>query len=57
MSNLKKSLRRDREIDRRKNGHQVDGRSLFIIKEIQRKRSEEIKRNRIQKQERFLETE
>ena len=53
--NINKCARRDREIDKRKNGHRVDGKGVFLIKEIQKKKYNEIKRNRIRKQERFSE--
>jgi hypothetical protein len=55
--NITKASRRDVEISKRKNGHQVDGKGVFLIKEIQKKKYNEIKRNRIRKQERFTEGE
>ena len=51
--NIHKVNRRDRKLNRRKNGHQVDGRSVFLIQEIQRKRSLEIRKGRCLK-EKFL---
>ena len=53
--NIEKATKRDRLIEKRRNGHQEDGRSVFLIKEIQKKRQMEIKRNRIRKQEKFME--
>lgn len=48
---LDKALKRDAEIQRRKYGPREDGRSVFDIEKIQKKRAEEIKRKRFQKQE------
>ena len=48
---LSKCIRRDYEREKRRKGHREDGRSTFVIREIQRKRVEEIKRNRLIKQQ------
>jgi hypothetical protein len=57
VSKLSKSLKREKQIEKRKNGHQSDGHSIRLIMEIRKKKQEEIKRNRVKKQERFLEGE
>jgi hypothetical protein len=48
--NILKSIHRDREISRRKNGHVVDNRNIFLLEEQQIKKAEKAKR----KQERQL---
>jgi len=47
---IEKCNKRDRQISRRKHGHVIDNRSIFILEEIQRKKAEKAKR----KQERRL---
>lgn len=48
---IQKALRRDVEIERRKNGHHSDGNSVKLIQEIERKRAEKIKQERQKKEE------
>jgi hypothetical protein len=43
---IKKALKRDNKISKRRNGHQEDGRSVFAIKEEQRKRAQRIRTER-----------
>jgi hypothetical protein len=42
--NLFKASKRDRELSRKKHGHVVDNRNIFVLEEIQRKKAEKIKR-------------
>lgn len=44
--NLKKALRRDNEIEKRKNGHKVDNKNIFLLEEIKKKKAEQIKKER-----------
>lgn len=46
MPRIDKALRRDSKINKRKYGHQVDGRSIFILQEIAQKKAEKIKAQR-----------
>lgn len=48
--NINKATHRDRELQRRKHGHQIDGKSIFEIERIQRERAKEIRRKRMEKQ-------
>ena len=48
--NIYKSMRRDTKINKRKNGHQVDNRNIFIIEGEKRKRAEAIQRKREEKE-------
>jgi hypothetical protein len=50
MPSIYKALRRDRKINRRRTGHQVDGRSVFLLEEEKKKRAEAIKRRREEKE-------
>lgn len=43
---LSKASKRDKKLQKRVNGHREDGRSVFIIKEEQKKRAIAIKRLR-----------
>ena len=43
---LSKALRRERRWKKRKDGMKVDGRSVFIIQEEQKKRADRIKKNK-----------
>jgi hypothetical protein len=55
---LEKALQRDRKINKRRSGMKVDNRSIFTIQEIQKKKADEIKREREEKERRqFLELE
>jgi hypothetical protein len=54
---LSKCGKRDRMIEKRRNGHKTDGRSVFTLQEIQKKKRDEIKRSRLKKQQRFSEGE
>jgi hypothetical protein len=56
MSNLKKSLNRERKIQRRRTGMVIDNRSIFTVQEIQKKKSIQIKKEREEK-EKMLEGE
>lgn len=49
MASINKSIRRERKIQKRSNNQVVDSRSVFTIRDEQRKRSEEIKRRREEK--------
>ena len=49
--NINKAIKRDRKIGRRKNGHREDGRSVFLIKKIQKERALRIKKEHIRKEE------
>lgn len=42
---LEKAIKRDRDVNKRRSGHKVDGRSVFKIQEIQKERAIKIKRN------------
>jgi hypothetical protein len=48
--NIFKAIHRDSEISKRKNGHVVDNRNIFVLEEQQRKKADKAKR----KQERQL---
>lgn len=48
---LSKAIRRDAEIQRRRTGHVVDNKGIFLQQEEQRKRAEKIKQERKQKEE------
>lgn len=41
---LTKASKRDRKIQKRRTGHQEDGRSVFLIRDIERRRALEKKR-------------
>jgi hypothetical protein len=47
--NINKALRRENKISRRKNGHQVDNRNIFILEEEKVKRKREIEQKRLEK--------
>jgi hypothetical protein len=49
--NLNKASKRDRDIERRRNGHREDGRSVRLIKEEQIKRALRIKKEQQRKRE------
>lgn len=42
--NITKCGNRDRKISKRKNGHVVDNRNIFVLEEIKRKKAEKAKR-------------
>lgn len=44
--NIFKAFRRDKKIQKRKNGMRVTNRSIFTIEEVKKKKSEEIRKNR-----------
>lgn len=48
---LSKASKRDKKIQKRTGGHQEDGRSVKLIREIQRKRALKIRREQLRKQE------
>lgn len=48
---IKKANRRDSKITRRRTRMPVSGKSVFLIKEIQKKKAEEIKRLRKEKEQ------
>jgi hypothetical protein len=48
---LSKCIDRDRRLQKRKKGHQEDGRSVFTIKEIQKKRALRIRQEQLRKEE------
>lgn len=50
MPNIDKAFRRDSKINRRKNGHQVDNRNIFILEEEKKKRKEEWDKRRKEKE-------
>ncbi|HBY20736.1 MAG TPA: hypothetical protein DEG71_06975 [Clostridiales bacterium] len=41
---IEKANKRDRQIQKRKSGHVIDNRNIFILEEIQRKKAEKAKR-------------
>lgn len=47
---IDKATRRDSKIDRRKNGMRIDNRSIFTIQEVEKKRSQQIKKEREEKE-------
>jgi hypothetical protein len=49
--NVYKSTRRDSKINRRKNGHQVDNTSIFVIEEQKKKRAKQIQQERLEKEQ------
>lgn len=48
--NLRKALERERKHTKRKNGMVVDSKSVFVIQHIQKKRAEELKKEREKKE-------
>lgn len=44
--NILKAFRRDKKIQKRKNGMRVTNRSIFTLEEVKRKKYEEIRKNR-----------
>ena len=50
---LEKCIRRDREIQKRRGGHQVDNKGIFTIVEEQKKRAKKIKKERKDKESRI----
>jgi hypothetical protein len=42
---IDKAEKRDKKRNKRKNGQRTDGRSVFVIVEIQRKRAEKVGKN------------
>lgn len=52
--NIEKARKRDNKINKRKNRMPVEGKSVFLIKEIQKRKADEIRRKREEK-ERLLE--
>ena len=55
--NLTKAIQRDREINKRKNGHRVDNRSIFLLEEQKKKKAEQIRKEREAKEKLILELE
>lgn len=51
MAKLERSLRREKQIQRRKNGHQVDNKGIFLLEEQKVKRKQEIQRLRKEKED------
>lgn len=49
--NLHKASKRDNKLQKRRNGHREDGRSVFTIKEIQKNRALKIRKEQQRKQE------
>ncbi len=47
----RKAQRRDVKIKRRKTGMRIDGRSIFVIQEVERKKADEIRKAREEKEE------
>jgi hypothetical protein len=47
---ISKCNRRDKKISKRRNGHQEDGRSVKLLRDIQKKKSLEIKREQERKE-------
>ena len=56
MPKIDKALRREKKINKRKNGHQEDGRSVFLLEEIKNKKARKAHDERL-KRERELEEE
>ena len=50
MPSISKAISRDRKINRRKNGHQIDNRGIFVIEETKRERARKIKQQREEKE-------
>lgn len=50
MPKIDKAMRRDKKINRRQYGHQVDGRSVFLLQEIAQRKAEKAKDQRLRKQ-------
>ncbi len=50
MCKIDKASRRDSKINKRRSGHQVDNRNIFILEEQKKKRSEAWKRKRKDKE-------
>lgn len=48
--NLHKASKRDNKINKRKNGHREDGRSVFTIKRIQKEKALRIEKERKRKE-------
>jgi len=48
---LTKASKRDNKINKRRNGHREDGRSVFTIKKLQRDRALAIEKERKRKEE------
>lgn len=51
--NLNKATKRDRKRQKRKYGHVVDGRSVFVIEEVKVKKALKIKKEREEKEKRL----
>lgn len=47
---IEKAIKRDHKIHQRKNGMRINGRSIFTIQEIEKKRTEERKRQQEEKE-------
>lgn len=47
---INKASRRDSKLNKRKNRMPVDGKSVFLIKEIQKRKSDELRRKREEKE-------
>lgn len=47
---IQKAIRRDRDIQRRRGGHQVDNKGIFIVLEEQKKKAKKIKKERKEKE-------
>ena len=52
--NISKAIKRDREINRRKSGHRVDNRNIFLLEEEKKKKAEQIKKEREVKEKLIL---
>lgn len=50
---IEKALKRDRKINKRRFGMRVENRSIFTIQEVEKKKSEEMKRQREEKEKRL----
>jgi hypothetical protein len=48
--NIQKASKRDNKIQKRKNGHREDGRSVFTIKRLQKERALQIEQERKRKE-------
>lgn len=48
---LSKASKRDRKLNKRRNGHREDGRSVFLIKQIQKEKALRIRKEQQEKEE------
>lgn len=51
---IHKALKRDKKIQRRKSGHTMDNRSIFLLEEEKKKRALQIRKEREEKENLFL---